>query len=506
MAYSLTAISTRRPLDARVLEAVFDASAMPGAIPGATPGADTDAYGAHHGATLLRQQAVRLPTTALPTTALPMALLEARTRGAFLRFLASLLRDLPCFLSVAGAVARAAAEEGAARCDGRNKPLVLAEQLALAEGLDEQLDCFVRAQPAASRPFLRELCRTQLFLCFVQPADRPAEALPTAAGGGEAAGSVGRGGGSSELVRDAHLERELRLRCFELVRDAQFERELRLAALRERQHGSLPTSVEWEAIGAAHHGAVHHGTAHHGADPPDRLPSHLDLKAQAAAVRHSAERSAQTLLWGGIGADIDAEIDAEIDALGVHARIVVNPPSAPNTASNTAHGAQHGPQGFPLTDATVVVSTCMQGVPLTDATVDDFDVPLPRVRPGTPDHRVYGADTEVWPQIVSGAPSSSASSSGEGFTYPEGAIPIELPHNLWASHAPAPPFAPAVASARTARARLTPNARATWSAALVELEARHAKRVGAQLAASAVGGGIVVGGAVAASMLGCSVQ
>ena len=163
-------------------------------------------------------------------------------------------------------------------------------------------------------------------------------------------------------------------------------------------------------------------------------------------------------------------------------------------------------QGVPLTDATVVVSTCMQGVPLTDATVDDFDVPLPRVRPGTPDHRVYGADTEVWPQIVSGAPSSSASSSGEGFTYPEGAIPIELPHNLWASHAPAPPFAPAVASARTARARLTPNARATWSAALVELEARHAKRVGAQLAASAVGGGIVVGGAVAASMLGCSVQ
>jgi hypothetical protein len=366
-----------------------------------------------------------LPTTALSITALPMALLEARTRGAFLRFLASLLRDLPCFLSEASAkalpttalpttalpatalpatalpaTALAAAEAGAARCDGRDQPMALAEQLALAAGLDEQLDCFVRAQPIASQPFLQELCRTQLFLCFVQPADPPADALPAAGGGDEAAGAVGRDGGSSELVRDAHLERELRLRCFELVRDAHLEREMRLAAERERQHGSLPTSVEWEAIGAAHHGAAHHG------------------------------------------------------------------------------------------------------VPLTNSTVDDFDVPLPRVRPGTPDPRVYGADTEVWPQIASGA----SSSAREGFTYPEGAFPIELPHNLWAAPAPAPPFAPAVASARAARARLSPDVRAVWSAALAELEARHAKRVGAQVAASAVGGAIVVGGAVAASMLGCSVQ
>jgi hypothetical protein len=361
-----------------------------------------------------------LPTTALSITALPMALLEARTRGAFLRFLASLLRDLPSFLSEASAkalpttappttallaTALAAAEAGAARCDGRDQPMALAEQLALAAGLDEQLDCFVRAQPIASQPFLQELCRTQLFLCFVQPADRPADALPAAGGGDEAAGAVGRDGGSSELVRDAHLEREPRLRCFELVRDAHLEREMRLAAERERQHGSLPTSVEWEAIGAAHHGAAHHGAAHH-------------------------------------------------------------------------------------------------GVPLTNSTVDDFDVPLPRVRPGTPDPRVYGADTEVWPQIASGA----SSSARERFTYPEGAFPIELPHNLWAAPAPAPPFAPAVASARAARARLSPDVRAVWSAALAELEARHAKRVGAQVAASAVGGAIVVGGAVAASMLGCSVQ
>ena len=366
-----------------------------------------------------------LPTTALPITALPMALLEARTRGAFLRFLASLLRDLPCFLSEASAKALAAAEAGAARCDGRDQPMALAEQLALAAGLDEQLDCFVRAQPIASQPFLQELCRTQLFLCFVQPADPPADALPAAGGGDEAAGAVGRDGGSSELVRDAHLEREPRLRCFELVRDAHLEREMRLAAERERQHGSLPTSVEWEAIGAAHHGATHHGATHHGA-------------AHHGAVHHGAAH----------------------------------------------HGAAH------------------HGVPLTNSTVDDFDVPLPRVRPGTPDPRVYGADTEVWPQIASGA----SSSAREGFTYPEGAFPIELPHNLWAAHAPAPPFAPAVASARAARARLSPDVRAVWSTALAELEARHAKRVGAQVAASAVGGAIVVGGAVAASMLGCSVQ
>jgi len=431
LAYELTAISMRRPLDARVLEAIFDAGAMPGAM----PGADADAFCAHHGAVLLRPEAVLMPTTALPTTALsitalPMALLEARTRGAFLRFLASLLRDLPCFLSEASAkalpttalptaalptTALAAAEAGAARCDGRDQPMALAEQLALAAGLDEQLDCFVRAQPIASQPFLQELCRTQLFLCFVQPADPPADALPAAGVGDEAAGAVGRDGGSSELVRDAHLERELRLRCFELVRDAHLEREMRLAAERERQHGSLPTSVEWEAIGAAHHGAVHHGAAHHGA---------------------------------------------------------------------AHHGAAH------------------HGVPLTNSTVDDFDVPLPRVRPGTPDPRVYGADTEVWPQIASGA----SSSARERFTYPEGAFPIELPHNLWAAPAPAPPFAPAVASARAARARLSPDVRAVWSAALAELEARHAKRVGAQVAASAVGGAIVVGGAVAASMLGCSVQ
>jgi len=466
LAYELTAISMRRPLDARVLEAIFDAGAMPGAM----PGADADADGAHHGAVLLRPEVVLMPTTALPTTALsitalPMALLEARTRGAFLRFLASLLRDLPCFLSLPTtalpttalpttaplrdlpcflseasakalpttalpttappttalpATALAAAEAGAARCDGRDQPMALAEQLALAAGLDEQLDCFVRAQPIASQPFLQELCRTQLFLCFVQPADPPADALPAAGVGDEAAGAVGRDGGSSELVRDAHLERELRLRCFELVRDAHLEREMRLAAERERQHGSLPTSVEWEAIGAAHHGAAHHGAVHHG------------------AVHHGAAH----------------------------------------------HGAAH------------------HGVPLTNSTVDDFDVPLPRVRPGTPDPRVYGADTEVWPQIASGA----SSSARERFTYPEGAFPIELPHNLWAAPAPAPPFAPAVASARAARARLSPDVRAVWSAALAELEARHAKRVGAQVAASAVGGAIVVGGAVAASMLGCSVQ
>ena len=106
LAYELTAISMRRPLDARVLEAIFDAGAMPGAM----PGADADAFCAHHGAVLLRPEAVLMPTTALPTTALsitalPMALLEARTRGAFLRFLASLLRDLPCFLSEASAKA-----------------------------------------------------------------------------------------------------------------------------------------------------------------------------------------------------------------------------------------------------------------------------------------------------------------------------------------------------------------------------------------------------------------
>ena len=106
LACELTAISMRRPLDARVLEAIFDAGAMPGAM----PGADADADGAHHGAVLLRPEAVLMPTTALPTTALPitalpMALLEARTRGAFLRFLASLLRDLPCFLSEASAKA-----------------------------------------------------------------------------------------------------------------------------------------------------------------------------------------------------------------------------------------------------------------------------------------------------------------------------------------------------------------------------------------------------------------
>ena len=139
------------------------------------------------------------------------AMLEARTRGAFLRFLVSVLRDLHRFVPEAEAPPAVAGGE-----DGRTDAQAPTDILELAEG-------FVLSQPAGSQAFLQDFVRTQLFLSFVQPL--PAES------GGKAGDNLGRGG-----------------RCFQLVRDAFLQRELSHAAERERQHSRAPLPVRTELL------------------------------------------------------------------------------------------------------------------------------------------------------------------------------------------------------------------------------------------------------------------
>lgn len=87
-----------------------------------------------------------------------------------------------------------------------------------------------------------------------------------------------------------------------------------------------------------------------------------------------------------------------------------------------------------------------------------------------------------------------------GYVYADG-IPATLSDELWAHRHPLPTFS----GRPVPTPRLSPAVRAVWSEALAELEERHAHRVGAQVAAG-VGSGLLLGGAVAATALGCSLQ
>ena len=50
----------------------------------------------------------------------------------------------------------------------RVTPLLIS-QVEVDADVEAQSAGFVASQPAQSRPFLAEFCRTQMFLCFVQP-------------------------------------------------------------------------------------------------------------------------------------------------------------------------------------------------------------------------------------------------------------------------------------------------------------------------------------------------
>lgn len=57
---------------------------------------------------------------------------------------------------------------------GATPPLLTISQVEVDADVEAQSAGFVASQPAQSRAFLAEFCRTQMFLCFVQPqqADR----------------------------------------------------------------------------------------------------------------------------------------------------------------------------------------------------------------------------------------------------------------------------------------------------------------------------------------------
>ena len=236
------------PLDADVLEAVLEGD-------GSTP---ADAFGLD----------LLLPPPADAATVraavAPAAMLEARTRGAFLRAIVSMLRDLHRFVPEATATAATAAA-AAASAPGTDTAAVLADAPPEANGVaaagtavpglaapaaeddvEGQLSRFLAAQPPSSRPFLTDLLRTQLFLCFLEPS----EAFLAASDSGGSRGGGDGSGGAAEGGRGG--------RCFQLVRDGFLQRELRHAAARERQHGSdpLPASVSlMEAADAASAGS-----------------------------------------------------------------------------------------------------------------------------------------------------------------------------------------------------------------------------------------------------------
>ena len=75
---------------------------------------------------------------------------ETEARRAALDFFVSLLRDVATFFPETGGAAAAAAAE-------------------VDADVEAQSARFVAAQPAQSRAFLADFCRTQMFLCFVQP-------------------------------------------------------------------------------------------------------------------------------------------------------------------------------------------------------------------------------------------------------------------------------------------------------------------------------------------------
>ena len=142
-----------------------------------------------------------------------------------------------------------------------------------------------------------------------------------------------------------------------------------------------------------------------------------------------------------------------------------------------------------------------------------FDVAPPRVRASPvatsepPDYTGAPPNASKTPAAAPTADDEVTSASREPpvqsdlYVYTDGAFPTELPPTRWAVHAPVPAFE----GSPVPPTRLSPAVRAAWSEALAELEERNAKRVGATVAAG-VGGGLIIGGAVAASMLGCSLQ
>ena len=142
--------------------------------------------------------------SALAGAAVSPAALEARTRGAFLRFIVSTLRDLHRF--VPGIDGAEQQREGQA---SEGEP----------PDISDGVDLLIKAQPISSQPFLHDFARTQLFLSFVQTLQ-----TDRASTGG---------------------------RCFQLVRDAFLQRELSQAAEREQQHSGAPMPVSALLLGPA---------------------------------------------------------------------------------------------------------------------------------------------------------------------------------------------------------------------------------------------------------------
>ena len=129
---------------------------------------------------------------------------EGLVRAAFADFFVSLLRDL--HLHVPDPSAHAADADGNGDGDGDGDggggdgEADGNGAAAAADLLDAQLEAFVDAQPEKSRGFLRQLVRTQHFLCFVEP--------PTADGGGGGGGQR-RGGRFFQRRLDAYLREQL---------------------------------------------------------------------------------------------------------------------------------------------------------------------------------------------------------------------------------------------------------------------------------------------------------
>ena len=224
------------------------------------------------------------------------AALEARTRGAFLRFLVSMLRDLHRHFPEAqpdgsrngagsanaegvgalqGGATAGDSPGGADAADREESPPAATDDTAaapsaamtpdwgrLSDEFDAQLAAFLAAQPASSLPFLAEFTRTQMFLSFVQPSAPPVG---------------GRGG-----------------RCFQMVRDAFLQRELSDAANRERLHSGapLPASAQLVLLASAAPTAP--------LPPPETSsPRHAVFDVAAPSMEHGAPRAAGYTYAGG---------------------------------------------------------------------------------------------------------------------------------------------------------------------------------------------------------------
>ena len=219
----------------------------------------------------------------LDDEALSPELLELRARGAFLRCIVSMLRDLHRFLpegEPGTAEAEDAAGEGSARASGVTGATDWAAQ---ADRFDRQIERFIGAQPAASDAFLRAFTRTQLFLSFVQPPDE-----------GD------RGGGSSGGRRGG--------RCFQLAHEAFLQLELSQAAARERQHSHAPLPLSAELLGAA---AKKTAPDEKTASAPVAAGIGIHDVAPPARARAAAEPSEGYLYRDGLPTELPDELCAE---------------------------------------------------------------------------------------------------------------------------------------------------------------------------------------------------